>query len=67
MTDIIINAALSLLNIKVAGVSLVVWIAGIEGILAALLAVAMLVPGDQPDKTLEKILDFVKKYSRKKK
>lgn len=29
------------------------------------IAVALLIPGDQPEKTLQKILDFLKKWSRK--
>jgi len=67
MTDILINAALSLLNIKISGVPLIMWIAGIEGVLTAVLALAMIIPGDQPDKALEQALNFIKKYSRKKK
>lgn len=34
-------------------------------VLLAAIAVAMLVPGDQPEKLLYKIVDFLKKFSRK--
>lgn len=32
---------------------------------SAAIGVALMIPGDQPEKTLQKILDFLKKWSRK--
>lgn len=34
-------------------------------ILMGVTAIAMIVPGDQPDKTLQKIIDILSKFSRK--
>lgn len=34
-------------------------------ILTGLYTIALIIPGDQPDKTLEKILDFTKRFSKK--
>lgn len=34
-------------------------------VFTAAVAVALLIPGDQPEKTLQAILDFIKKFSRK--
>lgn len=39
----------------------------ILGALAAILAIAMAIPGDHPDKELQWLLDNLKKLSRKKK
>jgi hypothetical protein len=39
---------------------------GIQGMVAASLVVAMIIPGDQPDKGLQACLDFLKKFSVKK-
>lgn len=33
--------------------------------LTALIAVFMLIPGDQPEKALQKVVDFLAKFSRK--
>jgi len=35
--------------------------------ISALLAIALVLPGDEPDKTLQQALDLIKKFSRKKK
>lgn len=35
------------------------------GLLGALLAIALAVPGDSPDKQLQAAIDFIKKFSRK--
>jgi len=37
----------------------------ITAILSALVAVFMLIPGDQPEGFLQKVVDFVKKFSNK--
>ena len=34
-------------------------------ILSALIAIAMVIPGDEPEKSLQKVLDFIKKFSKK--
>jgi hypothetical protein len=34
-------------------------------ILSALIAVFMVIPGDEPEKSLQKVLDFIKKLSKK--
>lgn len=33
--------------------------------LSALLAISLIIPGEQPDKTLQAIVDFLKKISKK--
>lgn len=33
----------------------------------ALIVIAMLIPGAEPERTLQKVVDFLSKYSRKKK
>lgn len=34
-------------------------------IISAMIAIAMVIPGDEPEKTLQKALDFIKKFSKK--
>ena len=34
-------------------------------IIGALIAISMVIPGDEPEKTLQKALDFIKKFSKK--
>ena len=34
-------------------------------ILAAVIAISLLIPGEQPEKFLQKVLDFIKKFSKK--
>ena len=43
------------------------YILHLEAILLALIAFFMIIPGDQPEKTLQKIVDLIKKLSLKKK
>lgn len=40
-------------------------IAAVVAVLAALIALFLLIPGDQPEKFLQGILDFLKKFSLK--
>lgn len=41
-------------------------IAGLVGlILTGLIGIAMLIPGEQPEKALQSVLDFIKKFSKK--
>ena len=37
----------------------------ISAVLSALIAVFMIIPGEQPEKTLQAIVDFLAKFSRK--
>lgn len=34
-------------------------------VLSGLIGIAMMIPGDQPEKSLQKVLDFLKKLSKK--
>lgn len=43
-----------------------VYVAAVTGVLTALIAFFMLIPGDQPEKALQKAVDFIEKFSRKK-
>lgn len=40
-------------------------LAALGGLLSSLLVIAMLIPGDQPDKFLQSAVDFIVKFSRK--
>lgn len=40
-------------------------IAQLVVIITAMIAIAMIIPGEQPEKTLQKVLDFIKKLSKK--
>lgn len=42
-----------------------VYIASIAGVLTALIGLFMLIPGEQPEKTLQAIVDIISKFSRK--
>lgn len=37
----------------------------LSGLLGSLYALALLIPGEQPDKAIKALLDFTEKYSRK--
>lgn len=41
-------------------------LAAVLSLLMAIIAIAMLIPGEQPEKTLQKIVDFLAKFSKKK-
>jgi len=41
------------------------WVGALVTLLSAVIAVASLIPGDEPEKTLQKIVDFLSKFSRK--
>jgi hemerythrin-like domain-containing protein len=34
-------------------------------LLSAVILIAMMIPGEQPEKTLQAIVDFIKKFSKK--
>jgi len=40
-------------------------VSGIIGVLSGIIAIALLIPGEQPEKALQGIVDFLKKYSSK--
>lgn len=40
-------------------------ISAIVGLLASMLVIALLIPGEQPDKFLQSAVDFLKKFSIK--
>lgn len=39
----------------------------VQGILMGVIAISIMIPGDQPEKFLQSIVDFVSKFSKKKK
>jgi hypothetical protein len=41
------------------------WVGALTAILTAAIAVASLFPGDEPENTLKKVVDFLSKFSRK--
>jgi hypothetical protein len=41
------------------------WVGALVALLSAVIAVASLIPGDEPENTLQKIVDFLSKFSRK--
>jgi hypothetical protein len=42
-----------------------VWLGAITTLLGAVIAIAQLIPGDEPENTLQKVVDFLSKFSRK--
>lgn len=49
----------------VQNVDLFAWLGAITALLTAVIAIAQLIPGDQPEATLQKVVDFLSKFSRK--
>jgi len=47
------------------GVDVFAWLGAVIALLGAVIAVAQLVPGDEPEATLQKVVDFLAKFSRK--
>lgn len=41
------------------------YLAAIVGVLTAVIGLCMLIPGDQPEKALQKVVDFLAKFSKK--
>lgn len=41
------------------------WVAALVGLFSALIVVFSLIPGEQPDKALQGLVDFLKKFSIK--
>lgn len=50
----------------VTSVDLFAWLGAITAVFGAVIAVAQLIPGDEPENTLQKIVDFLAKFSNKK-
>lgn len=46
-------------------VDLFAWLGAITALLGAVIAIAQLVPGEQPEKFLQGVVDFLSKFSRK--
>lgn len=44
-----------------------IYISAIVGVLSALIALFMLIPGEQPEKALQKVVDLLARFSAKKK
>jgi len=41
------------------------WVGALVALLSAVIAVASLIPGDEPENSLQKIVNFLSKFSRK--
>jgi hypothetical protein len=41
------------------------WVGAITALLGAVIAIAQLIPGEQPEKSLQAVVDFLSKFSRK--
>jgi hypothetical protein len=41
------------------------WLGALVALLSAVIAIASLIPGDEPEATLRKVVDFLSKFSRK--
>jgi hypothetical protein len=46
-------------------VDLFAWLGAITALIGAVIAIAQLIPGDEPEATLQKIVDFLARFSRK--
>ena len=49
----------------VQSVDLFAWLGAITALLGAVIAICQLIPGDEPENTLQKVVDFLAKFSRK--
>lgn len=38
---------------------------GVSGVISGVIAIALIVPGPEPEASLQKVLDFLSKFSRK--
>jgi hypothetical protein len=41
------------------------WIVLINGLLLAIIAISLKIPGEQPEKALQKLVDVISKFSKK--
>jgi hypothetical protein len=46
-------------------VDLFAWLGAITALIGAVIAIAQLIPGDEPEATLQKIVDLLARFSRK--
>ena len=44
---------------------LAAWLGAITALLGAVIAIAQLIPGDEPEATLQRVVDFIAQFSRK--
>ena len=47
------------------GTDIFAWLGAITALLGAVIAVAQLIPGDEPEATLQRVVDFIAQFSRK--
>lgn len=48
-----------------AGLDYELILSSVVGLLSSVIAISLLIPGEQPEKALQKALDFLKKFSKK--
>jgi hypothetical protein len=41
------------------------WLGAITALLGAVIAIAQLIPGEEPERSLQKVVDFLAKFSKK--
>lgn len=41
------------------------WVGALVALLTAVIAIASLIPGEEPENTLQKVVNFLSKFSRK--
>lgn len=46
-------------------VDIFAWLGAITALLGAIIAIAQLIPGDEPERSLQRVVDFLAKFSRK--
>ena len=49
----------------VQNVDIFAWLGAITALLGAVVAIAQLIPGDEPERSLQRVVDFLAKFSRK--
>jgi hypothetical protein len=59
----LVNKVLELVNWAV--VNAVPFLTSVEGVLVSVIALCMMIPGEQPEKFLQGVVDFIAKFSRK--
>jgi type VI protein secretion system component VasF len=41
------------------------WLGALTALLGAVIAIAQLIPGEEPERTLQKVVDLISRFSRK--
>jgi hypothetical protein len=54
----------SIINL-IQGTDIFAWLGAITALLGAVIAIAQLIPGEEPERTLSRIVDFLARFSRK--